>query len=128
MYESYEDQAPEVQAKGTKDQYKAAQGKTADRVRAAADKLGVAHDHPDVQKRLAFYADPSDGTQADNIAAAQAVDSASGEPNQEWFDNNGEWWYQQERNKMPEGDFTPEVSAQFNESDAQAQGWGTPPF
>lgn len=39
---------------------------------------------------------------------------AKGEPDQDWYDTNGEWWYAQDRNDQPSGEFAQDVSPQFD--------------
>ena len=43
---------------------------------------------------------------------------AKGEPDQDWYDTNGEWWYAQDRNDQPTGSFSQEISPQFDGGDA----------
>jgi len=113
-YQRYEDQGSEYQAKATKEQYKVNQAKMIEKLKGIADKNGFSHNHPEVQKSIARYIDPDDGTQRDNLAASNAVTSASEEPSQDWSDTHGEWWYAQDRNDQPTGDFAQDVSPQFD--------------
>ena len=47
---------------------------------------------------------------------------AKGEPDQNWYDTNGEWWYAQNRNDQPSGGFAQDVSPQFDGGNGETAG------